>query len=482
MSMKVDIALTTSLGETDVDKDPILVLSCGHAFTMATLDGMMEMSTYYKHQIDPVTRVVNFNAKRPLPSSIVKLISCPTCQQPILKLLRYGRRIKNTQLRKLLEKRLIYQENDKTVAEDLLRVARMEVMRNRKTFQLGVSITPAYSKFAPPESALRRLGKFAHELDAFPITDFFTIAETYSIPIEHRQQWMEHMQPVVVAIKKLNNVNKNAAKSPTMEMFEAAFSHLCQLKVADETSIVGAESRFSEGVDADPLGSSDAWATITERIIECGLPADGYAGSYYIASLVGKTDALLLVLSEAISAMESIGPFTGWYWFVEDLRNCCLGYIDIAMEAAVNGLYYHRAAHLRMALLNLLCDQVRWLGLRPLSDDEDAQDTRVQHVGELLKLFLEELKELQENCPTAIKEEYLARATMIKARLFDEVKIVLGELTLSHRPSTLENIQVVHAISSQIDGPSHWLRCPNGHIVSAQDVEDTCFFFLVYTL
>lgn len=422
MSMEVDTTLTISLGETDVDKDPILVLSCGHAFTMATLDGMMEMSTYYKHQIDPVTRVVNFNAKRPLPSNIAKQISCPSCQQPILQFLRYGRRIKNTQLGKPSMEHLNSQENDKAVAKDLFRVTRMEVMRNRKMFQSELSITPAYSKFAPPEPALRRLGKFAQEVDTFPITDFFTIAETYNIPLEHRQAWMEHMQPVVVEIKKLSK----AVKLPTKEMFEAAFSHLCQLKVADETSIVGAKSCFSEGVNAGPLGSSNAWATVVERIAECGLPVDGHAESFYVTSLVGKTDALLLVLSEALSAMESVGPLTGWYWFVEDLRNCCLIYIDIAMEAAVVGLHYHHAAHLRVALLSLLCGQVRWLGLRPLPDDEDAQETKFQYVGELLKLFTEELEELQESCPTAIKEECLTRAAKIKEKLVAELKVVLG--------------------------------------------------------
>ncbi|KAF9271620.1 hypothetical protein BGZ74_005855 [Mortierella antarctica] len=208
---------------------------------------------------------------------------------------------------------------------DLLNDARMDIEDGRDLFMLEISRTPIYSKFAPPESASRRLGKYACEADTFPIMDFFTIVEMYSIPPEHHEAWINHMKPVVAAIKELNNVNKKATKSPTNEMFEAAFSHLCQVKVEEEAwPALGTKGHSSAGISTDVMDS----------------------------------DGTSAILSEASATMESIGPLTGWYWFVEDLCNCCLVYTDLTMEVAANGHYYHCVAYLQVILLELLCDQV----------------------------------------------------------------------------------------------------------------------------
>ncbi|KAF9302283.1 hypothetical protein BGZ74_005571 [Mortierella antarctica] len=163
--------------------------------------------------------------------------------------------------------------------------------------------------------------------------------------------------------------------------------------------------------------------------------------------------------------MESVRPLTGWYWFVEDLRNCCLVYTDLAMEAAANGHYYHRVAYLRVVLLELLCDQVRWLGLRPLPDDQAAREIRFKHVHRFLELFLEEMGELEGGCPLGVKEWCLARSKEIKEKMVIALRITQGELFLT-QPNMIESIQVVCPISNRISERSRWHRCTNGHYYS----------------
>ncbi|KAF8950159.1 hypothetical protein BGZ52_003486, partial [Haplosporangium bisporale] len=68
MTMEVDIVEGSSLGKIDVEKDPILELTCGHAFTLTTLDGMMDMKRYYEQELDPATGRTKFTAKLPLPN------------------------------------------------------------------------------------------------------------------------------------------------------------------------------------------------------------------------------------------------------------------------------------------------------------------------------------------------------------------------------------------------------------------------------
>ena len=46
--MIVDLVMMTTLGECEPDKDPLIVLPCGHAYTVSTLDSHMEMDKVYR--------------------------------------------------------------------------------------------------------------------------------------------------------------------------------------------------------------------------------------------------------------------------------------------------------------------------------------------------------------------------------------------------------------------------------------------------
>ncbi|KAF9349803.1 hypothetical protein BGX26_011932 [Mortierella sp. AD094] len=454
MSMEVDMIMMASLGETDVDEDPILVLSCGHALTMTTLDGMMDMSRYYEEQVDRATSNTLYLAKRTLPGNEVKQVSCPSCRKPIMQLLRYGRRIKDAQLSLRLKKYQIIQENGIADIKDQFDDAEAQINMNHKSFMLALSKIQADPCADPPPPESRKLGKFAQESDPFPGSVFWSIDETYGIPPEHREEWAKHIRPAGILNKKLNTINKNAAMSPTKQVFEAAVARLYRLQQ---------ESRPTDGTDQDKSPDQDAASAMIQKcILKCGLPADGNGGSSYVESLAEKTNALLLVLSEASSAMEAVGPNTGWYFFVEDLRNCCLAYTHLTMKAAVKGHYERRVAYSRVILLDTLCDQVRWLGLRPVPDeDEDAKLVRFKAIDTLTESFMKELKVLKAHCPLGIKPECLARADATEKRMVTAVKTARGEL---NAPLTkAEKLQVFRAMAATLGGSGHWYRCPNGH-------------------
>ncbi|KAG0327084.1 hypothetical protein BG000_001102 [Podila horticola] len=330
MAMQVDMILMANLGEIDVDDDPILMLSCGHALTMTTLDGMMEMGTYYKQRHDPATGNVLYIAKQSLPGSEVKQVSCPCCRQPIMQLLRYGRRIKDAQLSMRLKKFQIIQEKDMADVKAQFDVARAQIEKDRNSFVLAISKGITYAYVSPPPAELRKLGKFALESDQFPDSDFWTIAKTYSIPPGHCAAWLKYILPLVYVIQKLDEITRRAAMPPTTQVFEAAVSRLYRLK----------ESNPTDGTDQDAVSTM-----LKECIRNCGLSADGNVGSSYVESLAEKTNVLLLVLSEATAALEHAGTMSGWYWFVQDLRNCCSVYNDVTMDLALKGRFDRRVAY-----------------------------------------------------------------------------------------------------------------------------------------
>ncbi|KAF9307885.1 hypothetical protein BG003_011924 [Podila horticola] len=447
MTIEVDVIEGSSLGKIDVDKDPILELTCGHAFTLTTLDGMMDMTRYYEQEFDPATGRTKFTSL-PLPDDDVNQVCCPNCRKPILHILRYGRPIKHAQLSMRLKKYQIAQENAMVGIKDNFDVARNQIEMGHDDFVLALSTPHARAWINPPLPETRQLGKFALESDIFPNSDFSSIAETYSMPMEHSTAWSRHLHPVAELVKEIDDVTFRAAMSPTKRVFEAAISRLYRLE----------KSRLSNHSD-----KKKASTIVQECIHKCGLPPDGNAGSSYVESLAEKTNALLLALSEATDALEKAGAMTGWYWFVEDLRACCLAYTYITREAARKGHYDRRVAYSHVTALGLLCDQVRWLGLRPLPEERDAKEARLKSADDLIEKFKTEHKMLQRSCHEEVKKECLARAAEIEERLDKAVRMARGELTLNQPPTEAEKVQIYRAISVALRGSGHWYQCPNGH-------------------
>ncbi|GJJ72575.1 hypothetical protein EMPS_04933 [Entomortierella parvispora] len=466
--------------ETNVSEDPILVLACGHALTVSTLDGLMEMGQYYKESTNAAGNPT-FTAIRAMPGGEVKQVSCPSCRKPIVQLLRYGRRIKDAQLSMRLKKYQIVQENSMGEIKDRYDVTKALMDQKHNAFLQALSKVKAESCADPPLSSARKLGKFARETDPFPGSVFWFVDAIYGVPPEHRDAWETHMESAGSLTKKLRKINSAAIKSPTKQLFEAAVARLYRFQ--QESMQIEQDAKADQGT---------ASAIIQKCIQQCGLPADGNGGSSFVESLAEMTNVLLLVLSEASSAMVAAGTNTGWYYFVEDLLCCCLSYTLVTMRAAEKGNYNRRVAYSRVNLLYILGEQIRWLGHRPIADIgpeasttelevpgtlPSAKDARSRIVDALVETFTKEFNELRKNCPLGIKTECLARADEIKERMATAVKIAKGDL---NAPLTkAEKMEVFRAISATLGGSGHWYRCPNGHTYVIGDcgmamMESTC--------
>lgn len=71
--------------DVNLNEDPIIVLKCGHAYTISTLDGTLEMDKVYSKDMVGDWHLI------PLPSEFLQLPCCPDCRKPIRMVYRYGR-------------------------------------------------------------------------------------------------------------------------------------------------------------------------------------------------------------------------------------------------------------------------------------------------------------------------------------------------------------------------------------------------------
>ncbi|KAL7746976.1 hypothetical protein RI367_007688 [Sorochytrium milnesiophthora] len=93
---RVDLIMGETYAETDIDEHPVIVLKCGHIFTVETLDGMLGLANYYNklgNQWVDAKLLPDESENNSLPA-------CPDCRAPILtcNARRYGRVIKQAVL------------------------------------------------------------------------------------------------------------------------------------------------------------------------------------------------------------------------------------------------------------------------------------------------------------------------------------------------------------------------------------------------
>ncbi|KAG0208402.1 hypothetical protein BGX28_000620 [Mortierella sp. GBA30] len=458
MATVVDLTMLQSLGEVDVNEDPLLVPSCGHALTMATLDGMTEMTEYYETRMDSSTGDFLFVAKKDLPNGVVSQITCHMCRTPIVNILRYGRRVKYSQLSMRLMKHETVQSRAMVAAQEKYNVAEIKVNEGRVKFLEVLSKVPAEARETTQTSML---GKFKSNTDLLPNSNFIGIANPYGIPKEHQEAWVKLLMPVQRSLSKFTEIHKKADQEPTKQLFDAAVSHLYRIKTQLAYDISTGQKSYQR--PSSELTTADDVIGIC--ILECGLPPDGHAGSSFANSLQERTNVLLLVLHQALAALEKPGIVaSGWYWFVGDLIDCALVHAHLHKEAAWKGNLPRSEMQAGLRKLDLIYKKVKWLGRRPPQpswDDADAKKRRLQLVDELTADFMKEEKAIDGSKHRGLVVEWTSKAAEIADRMALAVRVARGELDA---PLTeAEKFEVFRAVQQTLGGSGHWYRCPNGH-------------------
>jgi hypothetical protein len=91
MEQVMDMLMMTTLKDHEPSESPIVVLPCGHAFTVETLDGVMFMDTFYTHA--PDGGWLGLVLLDDIPNAALPKPTCPHsgCDKRLTKVHRYGR-------------------------------------------------------------------------------------------------------------------------------------------------------------------------------------------------------------------------------------------------------------------------------------------------------------------------------------------------------------------------------------------------------
>lgn len=101
-SQEVEFLEFSEYQEVPLDQDPVIVLKCGHIFTVSTLDGLMHMSEYYT--MDHDDKPVSIKITNTMSLSSETLPSCPNCRGSLRYVARYGRIVRRALLNESTKK------------------------------------------------------------------------------------------------------------------------------------------------------------------------------------------------------------------------------------------------------------------------------------------------------------------------------------------------------------------------------------------
>ncbi|KAI8351963.1 hypothetical protein B0O80DRAFT_455126 [Mortierella sp. GBAus27b] len=457
MEAIVDFIMQESLSEVNVNEDPILVMDCGHALTMTSMDGLMEMSEYYQAQENTRTGEVQYVAKKELPDGEVSQVPCHLCRKPIVGLLRYGRRIKYGQLSMRLKKYQMAQSKEMDDSQQKLRVAQARIEQHRTDIINAIMAIPDGRCIEPPTAAQRMLGKFKPG-EVFPQTPAKTISIPYNIPEKHQELWSKMIRDAMKCYHEFKAININNRRSPFKQLFDAAVSHLYRAKTTASFDV-------SSNTITYPLMPSEnaTPSEIIEACIqECGLPRDGYCGSAFVNSLHECTNILTLIVAPAFTIAGKMEATSGWYWFVEDLLECALTHANMFRDAAIQGRYERQESYARVSRMDVICKMVQLMGQKPVPSDKEEKKAKLKKVDELTDQFMVDMKALKTHCPQGIRADCIRRADEMDEKMASAIRIARGER--EYTPLTKdEKIEIFRAMNQGLQGSGHWYRCINGH-------------------
>ncbi|GJP50063.1 hypothetical protein CLOM_g9207 [Closterium sp. NIES-68] len=476
--MTVDLVTLETLGEIDPDESPVLVLPCGHAYTMDTLDGHLGLNQVYLESEASYGSSSGVGADGPgagsgLPAgdlgggsscagggagakwvavlpfedgNLSALKGCPECRQPITGFRRYGR---------MVNKALLDQSERK--------------------FALSCS--------ADQEGVQRKLSRLSQVISSLPET-------------AQPRQLQELAQAATRLIHETGRLRTTAVNPPTQQTYQASVAALQrrhyllgdQSRVRDSTASSGSGSRKGKQV----LSGTSAGPTASTWEEECQLlyvPQPDPRPLCEALMMLGKAFQLLMAANflqlrcllknvwraSGPSRLSSGGSSSRKAAYlsrrVEDCRavvrvslRIAEKYVGQAIKWAVKRKAHRLEARARLELVDVYRAFVEGMMAERLLSNSPAG------LGGPKKQQLEYLEKAKIQC-RMVAYHHLASVrendTLGESarRLLDEDLPTL-EASVRDEPryfalSEHEKGDVYRAIGL---GGGHWYRCPNGHL------------------
>ncbi|KXN84450.1 NFX1-type zinc finger-containing protein 1, partial [Leucoagaricus sp. SymC.cos] len=473
----VDFVMQRRLVEIDLTSTDIserlISLACGHVFTVETLDGHCNMSSFY--EIDGMGRFLS--TKTP-PINYQTPPTCPTCRGPITAL-RYGRvtkratfdileqNVAGTMSRALDEYNPGIREFTSTMAVTKEQVKRLEFQsKGHSTKECKPKETSYVNVHGPLSvSALGPEG----------------MQKVHGIALEEAHAWYKSVKPIVPIYWQICKVA--TTRGAHVKAYEAALATLYRLEL--------------EAITDDPervINTPEHIAyTIAQQKI--GQPPPRAAVRFQVEAYFLSLEIRVLIAQLAQARMEAL-PLAGsakspqdahhrglWASFVAFLYRSCIADAEKATVLATQSSAARQVACASVHKLRFEFELFRWEIMTQHSEmirtspcDVDTRDKLSEKIKEYKRLMLQGSELVQntyfENLPSSLKPEdlieerqWLNENCQKKVNAWrsecDKLEVFIVKGGIYEPLSTQELEDIVRSFDFSHSG--HFYNCQNGH-------------------
>ncbi|KXN82346.1 NFX1-type zinc finger-containing protein 1 [Leucoagaricus sp. SymC.cos] len=475
----VDFVMQRRLVEIDLTSTDIserlISLACGHVFTVETLDGHCNMSSFY--EIDGMGRFLS--TKTP-PINYQTPPTCPTCRGPITAL-RYGRVTKRAML-DILEQNVAgimsraLDNCSPGITEFTSRMAAIQEQVKKLEFRSKGDST---TECKPKETS------YVNVRGPLPASALDTegMQKVHGIALEEAHAWYKNVKPIVVIYRHIWNVA--TIRGAHVKAYEAALATLYRLELEaitdDPERVTNAPKHIAYTIAQQKIGQPPPRANVRFQV-------EAYFLSLEIRVLIAQLAQArveALPLTRSAKSHEDAHHRRLWTSFVAFLYRSCITDAEKAIvlatqlsaarqvaRASVHKLHFKfelfrweiMMQHSKMILMNSfdvdtrdeLLEKVKEHKRLMLHSSELIQITYFDNLLPSLKLedLLEEWRWLDENCQKKVTawqsecdklEVFIVKGGMYKPLSTQEVEHIVRSFDFSHN--------------------GHFYNCQNGHTV-----------------
>ena len=103
----VDYIMQSSYADTDLNENPVIVPSCGHLLTVESMDGHMQMASFFEFSSADPLHIESLRSN-PKPFEAADLKGCPMCRMPLRNINRYGRIVRRAFIDEATKKFIVW--------------------------------------------------------------------------------------------------------------------------------------------------------------------------------------------------------------------------------------------------------------------------------------------------------------------------------------------------------------------------------------
>ncbi|GBC01063.1 hypothetical protein RclHR1_04050006 [Rhizophagus clarus] len=479
-----DMIINSTFSEVDWEVERMIVLTCGHVYTMETMDMLMEMKDYYEGSVEG-----GWTSVKMLPTSPMNMKTCPTCRTPIKHIRRYGRIINkytlDVQNKKFLSK---YDRQLKEIAKQIIPLR--DEMTNRRN---ELKDTLPKVEFRPTEVVFKEHNVINEKLPEITPFNYFEKIETYhGFDKISEKAWIAHVKKLLNCYQRLISIINATKLPPHKKAFEAAVSSLYQAKLAQSDpendlvekllnfQISDNSSSFDDYVSNMNTIRSTPAETFQETLSQVGVSIPQVDRRIYLDTFFEIINIQKILHHEILFIIQELSkeltPTTMlvenvisirevWRNFIGRLQRSIQGHLNTIREIAESTHYGRHLLLVDIEILEfdliLLRYQLRFPTNRNGIIDKPLQNRITRGCNDIKSRIMSIANNYRrKNFEMEFKKDIHQRLTS----LLESCKEVEAcAVNLNRTLSVEEKLEIHRAMKTEFRGAGHWYECPNGH-------------------